>query len=206
MEKINNWENIEVKGVEDFKMLPIGAYECVIKDAIVNTNLETGKETFKVSVDIANGEYKDYFQKRYNANTNNNKKWDNNAVKYLAFKGDNVSYFKGFITCVENSNIGYKWDWDEEKLKGKKICGVFQYEEYEKQDGSKAVKVRLSKFRSMDKIKEIEVSDNVKLLNGSYESIDDYNEKKENIIQNNFGHLIDNSGIEIDNNFELTLD
>ena len=182
MERIENWETIEAKGMEDFKALPIGAYECVIKDARVNHNKETGKNTFKVSIDIASGEYKDYFLKRYNNNTNTDKKWDNNAVRYLGYEGDNASYFKGFLTSVENSNPGYKWDWNEEKLAGKKICGVFQYEEYEKQDGSKAVKVRLNKFRSLDKMKDIEVSDNVKMLNGTYMSIDDYNEKNENYV------------------------
>lgn len=180
MEKIENWEKVEAKGMEDFKSLPIGAYECVIKDARVNTNEQTEKKTFKVSIDIASGEYKDYFLKRYQSNTTPDKKWDNNAVRYLAFEGDNVSYFKGFITCVENSNTGYKWDWDETKLAGKKICGVFQYEEYEKQDGTKAVKVRLNKFRSLDKMKDIEVSYSVKLLNGNYMDIDEYNERKEN--------------------------
>lgn len=181
MERIDNWDIVEAKGMDDFKSLPIGAYECVIKDARVNKNEETGKETFKVSIDIASGEYKDYFQKRFDNNTMHPRKWDNNATRYLAFQGDNVSYFKGFITCVENSNIGYKWDWDESKLTGKKICGVFQYEEYEKQDGTKAVKVRLNKFRSLEKMKELNdnVNDSVKLLNGSYVSIDDYNERKE---------------------------
>lgn len=179
MEKINNWNEVEAKGMEDFKSLPIGAYECVIKEANVHKNEETGKETFRVAVDIASGDYKDYYQRRYDNNTNSNKKWDNNATRYLAFQGNNVAYFKGFITCVENSNVGYTWNWDEKTLVGKKICGVFQYEEYEKQNGTKAVKVRLSKFRSLDKIGEIEVSDSVKLLNGSYMSIDDYNERKE---------------------------
>ncbi len=179
MEKINNWNEVEAKGMEDFKSLPIGAYECVIKDARLHKNEESGKETFKVSIDIATGEYKDYFQKRYDSNTRTDKKWDNNAVRYLAYQGDNVAYFKGFITCVENSNAGYKWDWDETKLKGKKICGVFQYEEYEKQDGTKAVKVRLNKFRSLDKMGKIEVSDAVKLLNKTYMSIDDYYEQNE---------------------------
>lgn len=179
MEKINDWEKVEAKGTEDFKSLPIGAYECVIKEANVHKNEETGKETFRVAVDIANGDYKDYYQRRYDNKTNSNKKWDNNATRYLAFQGDNVAYFKGFITCVENSNVGYTWNWDEKTLIGKKICGVFQYEEYKKQDGTKAVKVRLNKFRSLDKIGEIEVSDSVKLLNGSYKSIDDYYEEKE---------------------------
>lgn len=181
MERIENWENVEAKGMEDFKALPIGAYECVIKEANIHKNEETQKESFKVLIDIASGEFKDYFKKRYDNSSFHPKKWDNNAVKYLAFKGDNVSYFKGFITCVENSNPGYKWDWDESKLTGKKICGVFQYEEYQKQDGSNAVKVRLNKFRSIDKIKETNdnLNDSVRLLNGSYMSIDDYYEKKE---------------------------
>lgn len=179
MERINNWNEIDAKGMDDFRGLPIGAYECVIKDARINHNEQSGKDTFKVSIDIASGEYKDYFQKMYEADTRIDRKWNNNAVRYLTFTGDNVVYFKGFITTVENSNVGYTWDWDETKLKGKKICGVFQYEEYEKQDGTKGIKVRLNKFRSLDKMKDIEVSDNVKLLNGSYMSIDDYNERKE---------------------------
>ena len=179
MERIDNWENVEAKGMDDFKTLPIGAYECVIINAVENHNQDTGKTTLKVMVDIAEGEFKGYYQKRFDENNNADKKWDNNATRYLAFQGDNVSYFKGFITCIESSNVGYKWDWDETKLSGKKICGIFQYEEYEKQDGTKAVKVRLNKFRSLDKIKDIEVSDSVRLLNGSYVSIDDYNERKE---------------------------
>ena len=178
MKVIDNWEEVEAKGMEDFKSLPIGAYECVIRKAEIYKNPTTEKESFRVQVDIASGEYKGYFQQRYDNNTRSDKTWDNNSTRYLAFQGDNVSYFKGFITCVENSNAGYKWDWDETKLTGKKICGVYQYEEYERQDGTKGVKVRLSKFRSLDKMKDIEVSDSVKLLNGNYMDIDDYNEHK----------------------------
>ena len=178
MKVIENWEEVEAKGMEDFKSLPIGAYECIIREAKVYKNPTTEKESFRVQVDIASGEYKGYFQQRYDNNTRSDKTWDNNSTRYLAFQGDNVSYFKGFITCVENSNAGYKWDWDETKLTDKKICGVYQYEEYERQDGTKGVKVRLSKFRSLDKMKDIEVSDSVKLLNGNYMDIDDYNEHK----------------------------
>ena len=181
MQRIENWETVEAKGMEDFKALPIGAYECIIRKAEVYTNSKTGKESFKVEVDIANGEYKGYFQKRFDNNNNSTKTWDNNSTRYLAFEGDNTAYFKGFITCVENSNPGYIWDWDETKLTGKRVCGVYQYEEYEKQDGSHAVKVRLSKFRSLDKMKESNdnLNHSVRLLNGSYMDIDDYNERKE---------------------------
>lgn len=179
MEKINGWETIEARGMEDFKNLPIGAYECIIKDARINHNEKNEKDTLKISIDIASGEYKDYFLKSYENDTRIDKKWNNNAVKYLAFEGDNVAYFKGFITCVENSNVGYTWDWDETKLKGKKICGVFLYEEYQKQDGTSGVKVRLSKFRSLDKMKDISINYNIRMLDGSYISYDDYVERNE---------------------------
>ena len=179
MEPIKDFDKVEAKGMDDFRGLPIGAYECVIKDARLNHNEETGKNTLKISIDIASGEYKDYFLKAYETDTRIDRKWNNNAVRYLAYEGDNVAYFKGFITTVENSNVGYKWNWDESTLKGKKVCGVFQYEEYEKQDGTKGIKVRLNKFRSLDKLKEIEVSDSIKMLDGSYVSYDDYMERKE---------------------------
>ncbi len=179
MEIIKDFDKIEAKGMDDFRGLPIGAYECVIMDARVNHNEQSGKDTFKVSVDIASGEFKDYFRKMYENDTRIDRKWNNNAVKYLSYTGDNIAYFKGFLTVVENSNQGYKWDWDETKLKGKKVCGVFQYEEYEKQDGTKGIKVRLTKFRSLDKLKDIEVSDSVKLLDGSYVEYENYMKKNE---------------------------
>lgn len=179
MEPIKDFDKVEAKGMDDFRGLPIGAYECVIKDARLNHNEETGKNTLKISIDIASGEYKDYFLKAYETDTRIDRKWNNNAIRYLAYEGDNVAFFKGFITTVENSNVGYKWNWEESTLKGKKVCGVFQYEEYEKQDGTRGIKVRLSKFRSLDKLKDIEVSDSIKMLDGSYVSYDDYMERKE---------------------------
>lgn len=187
MKPIKDFDKIEAKGIDDFKALPIGAYECVIKDARLNNNEETGKNTLKISIDIASGEYKDYFLKAYENDTRIDRKWNNNAVRYLAYEGDNVAYFKGFIKVIENSNIGYVWDWDETKLKGKKLCGVFQYEQYEKRDGTKALKVRLNKFRSLDKLGEIEVSDSVKMLDGTYKSYDDYMESQERKAENIFG-------------------
>ena len=187
MKKIENWNEIEAKGMDDFKALPIGAYECKIINAVENHNEQSGKTTLKVMVDIASGEYKDYFKKRYDSNTAIDRKWDNNATKFLAFEGENTSFFKGFITIVENSNIGYKWNWEESTLRDKKLVGVFQYEQYEKQDGTKALKVRLTKFRSLDKLGKIEVSDSVKMLDGTYKSYDDYMEFVENKANEIFG-------------------
>ena len=48
MKVIENWENVEAKGMEDFKSLPIGAYECIIREAKVYKNPTTEKESFRV--------------------------------------------------------------------------------------------------------------------------------------------------------------
>ena len=72
-------------------------------------------------------------------------------------------------------------------MRDKKLVGVFQYEQYEKQDGTKALKVRLTKFRSLDKLGKIEVSDSVKMLDGTYKSYDDYMEFVENKANEIFG-------------------
>lgn len=181
MQRIDNWETLEAKGTSDFKTLEAGAYKCKIIKAEEYQG-QSGNKSLKVMVDIANGEFKEYFTNKYKNDTREEKKWDNNACKYLGLGETGLPFLKGFITCVENSNVGYKWNWDETTLKGKEIGCVFTYEEYEKQDGSKGVKVKLSQFRSVDKLGEVQprTIDSVKLLNGSYMSIDDYNEVKEN--------------------------
>lgn len=181
MEKINNWDEIEAKGMDDFKSLEAGAYKCKIMKAEEYTNTQTGNKSLKVMVDIVDGKFKDYFTERYKNDTREDKKWDNNACKYLGLADTGLPFLKGFITCVENSNNGYKWDWDETKLKGKAIGCVFRYEEYEKQDGTKGIKTKLAQFRSVDKLSEVDQEKlySVKLLNGKYMSIDDYYENKD---------------------------
>ena len=47
-------------------------------------------------------------------------------------------------------------------------------EEYQKQDGTHGIKVRLNKFRSLDKMKDIKEPTQVKMLDGSYVEYEDY--------------------------------
>ena len=62
---------------------------------------------------------------------------------------------------------------DETKLKGKKIVGVFGWEEYEKQDGTIGVATKLTQIRSLDKLNEIKIP-KVKLIDGTYMEYEDY--------------------------------
>lgn len=174
MKKIENWSEIEAKGMDDFTPFPAGVYECIIVNACENFNKDSGKTTLKVMVDIASGEYKGYFKEMYDKNTNVDRRWNNNSTKYLSLEEQNLSYLKGFITSVENSNPGYTWDWDETKLHDKKICCVYQWEQYQTQDGKIGISAKLNKFRSLDKMKDIKEPTQVKMLDGSYVEYEDY--------------------------------
>jgi len=178
MKPIENFENVEVKEFEDFKVLTLGGHEVVIKEAIEYTGM-TGNTSLRVSVDIANGEFKGFFQEQFDRNKNADKKWPSGGVKYISLKEDEkcVQMFKAFTTAVENSNKGYKWDWNETKLAGKKLAGVFGWEEYESNDGTIKTATKLTQFRSLDKLADIKIP-KVKMLDGTYVDVDDYSEMK----------------------------
>ena len=95
---------------------------------------------------------------------------------------------KSFLTCVENSNTNYTYDWNKEvdQLKGKKIGIVFGQEEYISQDGTTKLATKLNQFRSIDKVDNVQIP-KVKLLDGTYKSYDDYMESQERKAENIFG-------------------
>lgn len=176
-----DWETTEAIEFGDYERLEVGGHEVVIKDAYEYTSEQSGNTSLKVEVDIAGKDKQaGFFQKQYDNNTNEDKRWPSGGCKYISLKEEPkcVGMFKGFTTAVENSNQGYKWDFDETKLKGKKLCGVFGLEEYEKQDGTIGTVVKLQQFRSLDKLNEVQIP-KVKLLSGKLVDYDDYMEQKE---------------------------
>ena len=177
MEKPKNWDSVQAN-TGDYESLKLGGHEVVIKDAYEYTG-QTGNVSLKVEVDIAgNDEQKDFFQRQYDANTNTDKKWPTGGCKYISLKDDDtcVSMFKGFTTCVENSNKGYTWNFDEKTLKGKKLCAVFGLEEFKDNEGNTKTATKLVQFRSLDKLDSIKIP-KVKLLNGAYMDYEDYKNK-----------------------------
>lgn len=146
MKKINDWENI--KEADEFTSIKPGGYIAYIK----NIQDDTQKEYLKVSYDIKEGEFKDYYMNLYQSQNF----WG--GAFYRSYKENAQSFFKGFITAVEKSNQGYKWDWNEQGLKGKLIGIVLQEEEYIPQQGKHAGKVRtrliVQETRSVDEIRK----------------------------------------------------
>ena len=131
--KPNNWN--EVKEMTDRPKLPVGAYVCRVKQAVVQNN-GYGDQLCLV-FDIAEGEHKDFYNKEFQSNTQENKKWKGVFRLWLP-KDDGSekdewtkSSFKSMCTAFEKSNPGYAWNWEEASLVNKFIGILFRNEEWE---------------------------------------------------------------------------
>ena len=171
------WEETEVIEYGEYETLELGGHTCIIRNADIYTG-QTGNQSLRVQVDIdITDKQANFFQKQFDNDTRSDKKWSNGATKYYSLKEENLGMLKAFTTAVENSNTGFKFDMDETKLKGKKIVGVFGWEEYEKQDGTVGVATKLTQIRSLDKLNEIKIP-KVKKLDGSFVDYEEYKNHK----------------------------
>lgn len=180
MEKPKNWDNVQAN-TGDYESLKLGAHEVVIKNAYEYTGM-TGNTSLKIEVDIdGKDEQKGFYQKQYDNNTNNNKKWPNASCKYISLREDDtcLALYKGFTTIIENSNPGYTWNFDEKTLIGKKLCGVYGLEEYEDSEGNIRTATKLIQFRSLDKLNSIKIP-KVKLLDGTFVEYEEYSKPNNN--------------------------
>ena len=130
----------QTKGYGDYEKLPKGGYVLVIKAAQLMQN--SMGEYIKVSADVYEGEYAQFFTREYKAQQSEDKKWHCNYLLNVP-KDDGSEQdgwtkrkFKTFTEALEDSNEGYHFDWDERKFKGLLIGGLFNEREYEVRDGS----------------------------------------------------------------------
>lgn len=158
MRKFNDWEN--VRAATERPVLPAGGYIVEIKNAkVVEYNGSNGSfERFEIALDICEGEFKDFYADDYRAQQGKDKKWKGALRQYLP-KDDGTekdewtkSTLKALVTAIEDSNPGYHWDWDETKLRGKKVGCLFRNEEWE-YNGKSGMKAQPFKFIAVEKIK-----------------------------------------------------
>ena len=125
----------KVKSRRTFDQLPKGAYVVVIKD-VKEVKMDWGEVRLKVAFDIAEGEYKNFFRKQFDSNSNSDKKWKGTyrAVipneKSQYFESERKT-FNNLIYSLEDSNNGYHYDCDEQKFKGKFIGVIYRHKEWE---------------------------------------------------------------------------
>ena len=129
----NNWN--EVREFSDSQKLPVDAYVCKIRRAVVQNN--GYGDQLCLLLDIHEGEFKGFYDNDFKNNQNQDKKWKGVLRVWLP-KDDGSekdewtkSSFKGMVTAFEKSNPGYQWNWDETSLAGKLIGVLFRNEEWE---------------------------------------------------------------------------
>lgn len=148
MKAINNFDKIQESG--SFEKLPVGGY--IIKILAVDDVPE--KEYLKIFFDINDGEKKGFFQKAFKEDTRAEKKWPKAGSFIRSYKEKALPMFKGFTNAIENSNKGYKWNFDEKSLVNKVVGVVIGEEQYLNQKGQVRTRTYVSSVRSVDTIKK----------------------------------------------------
>ncbi|MCM1545147.1 MAG: hypothetical protein NC110_07610 [Ruminococcus sp.] len=159
MKPFNNYA--ETKAYTEREKIPAGGYICVIK-AAEEKEYNTANGTFRnllISFDVTEGDFKNYYANDYRSQQGEDKRWK--GVVRLSVATDDgserdewtKSRFKGAMEAIEESNPGYHWDWDEAKLKGKKIGVLLQNREWEF-NGNTGWTAQPHLIVSVDKIRE----------------------------------------------------
>jgi len=127
----------KVKSRRTFDQLPKGAYVVVIKD-VKEVKMDWGEVRLKVAFDIAEGEYKGFYQAQFEANDDENKRWPYDAIFDVRVPEDGAPEWKWrkwneFFSILEDSNTGFAFDGTNLKaLRGKLIGGKFANRQSEK--------------------------------------------------------------------------
>lgn len=125
MRKINfNEVEASIEG-SSYQQLPAGAYVC----SITGMDDFADKEYVRLSVDIVQGEYANYFSDKFYAD----KPWSHSIV--LSYKDSALGMLKGRLQTITASNPGFDAEaaWNGGALNmfvGKVACVVFRAEEY----------------------------------------------------------------------------
>lgn len=122
-----------------------GYYKGIITNVEVK-KMESKKgtefEILSVSLDVDDGEFKNYYKEKYDENKNENKGWGLTKDLFLENESNsdelnkiNAERLKTFVTCVEDSNLHFKFDWNEKTLIGKKVGFALGLKEFKTKEG-----------------------------------------------------------------------
>ena len=84
-------------------------------------------DRLEIKVDVVTGEYAGFYQKQYDASTNEDKRYKGVLKLYIPTEDGSErdewtqKQFNSAIVAIEESNTGYTFDGDEKKLVGKLI-------------------------------------------------------------------------------------
>ncbi len=157
-----SYKGFEAKKNGGFLTLPpAGAYVAEIKEVrfVVQDPLQNrDRDTIELMMEITEGEYSGRYMEFYQ----DQKERFGDSAKYKGvfrlvapLENDDdwrKRTFEGNLWCVEQSNPGYTWDWDEKKLKGKKVGISVRERLYTYNDKDRST-TEIAKFETVDDVK-----------------------------------------------------
>lgn len=149
MKAINNFESVQATTGE-FSRPTAGGYVIKILDVFdVPLDANDKGNYLRIDYDIADGEFANYY-------TEQNKRWGGDWYTNFirSYKEKALGMFKHFINCVEESNKGFSWDWNEKALIGKRVGVVLREEEYIKNDGSVGSSLKVYSVKTVKQIED----------------------------------------------------
>jgi len=150
MRKIEGWNEIEKNEVVEFVNLGAGPQVCKILKVLDVQD----KEYLKIAFDVSGGEFKGCFKEQLDRDDRDDKKWPNSGIMYKSYKASAARFFAAFVTSVEKSNTGYKFEWKEQSLVGKTFVANFREEEWLTDDNEVKVSLKCYEPRSTIALQE----------------------------------------------------
>jgi len=132
---MKKFSGYEPKRMTAREPIPVGGY--VVKVLNVKEQNYDWGDVLVICFDVIEGDYKGFFKNDLDNQTQEDKKWK--GTYRLGIPKDDGSErdgwtkntFNGVMYSFEESNKGFKWDWDESKLKGLVVGALFRNKEWE---------------------------------------------------------------------------
>lgn len=138
---------------------PPGAYIAQIQGVRLEKSYSGDRDVIVLMLEITEGEYANQYHKVFEEQQSSFGK----DVKYRGtmrlnppIPGDEAwirNRFEGNLWCVEQSNPGYRWDWDENKLKGKAVGINIRKCQYTGRDGSQKETTEIAQLETVDDVR-----------------------------------------------------
>ena len=158
----NNTQNFNAHSTGSNKpdALPAGVYEAIVKGARVE-DTSWGSQRLILALDVNQGEHKGHYQNLFDWETKNSNyqpKWKGTLRQNIP-TGDGSEKdswtqrsLEGMVWALEQSNPGYHWDWDENKLKGLVVGINVRNKEWEYNDMT-GWTTEICRLESMDEVR-----------------------------------------------------
>jgi hypothetical protein len=161
---INYKGDFESKKDVAISNLPAGVYVGKVLGAKVETQNISGLDVDRLvlQLDVAEGDYKDHYKKVYEVSKGGMYPAKFKGIFRITipqagdqYEAMNKRILQGAAWALEESNIGYKWDFDETKLKGLSVGFSVRDADYLVEDSDGVRKVTSTEICRLESVKEV---------------------------------------------------